>query len=317
MTAQTLANETAQPTYLEILAYLGMTRHLGAWDATNELSAYCHIEKGEYVLDVGCGTGKTSAAFAKRRGCRVVGVDLSPRMIEWAKETAKHQGVPDKVEFRTADARQLPFDDATFDAVICDSVLGFVPDKSNALREFMRVCKPGGYVGMNETTWLTATVPPEIVESLETAGFSGAKLITLDEWRTILNTSGLKDIVMKTYHTTARGDVIDRFQWFGITGIVRNIVHMVAFAASSPANRAVLKHFMTLSRRMPKNFYDYYPSLSRLGSLAQGGDAGQDTARASRNQIRAHRQRRFERGDAKDQSGTWLQAVHVRNRLAD
>ncbi len=148
--------------------------------------------------------------------------------------------------------------DATFDAVICESVLGFVPDKANALREFIRVCKPGGYVGMNETTWLTAPVPREIVESLETAGFSGAKLITLDEWREILNASGLQDIVMKTYRTSARGDVLDRLKWFGVTGILRKSAHMWAFAASSPANSAALKHYMTLSRRIPKNFYDYY-----------------------------------------------------------
>jgi ubiquinone/menaquinone biosynthesis C-methylase UbiE len=258
MVTQTLANETAQPTYLEILAYLGMTRHLGAWNATNELSALCHIERGKYILDVGCGTGKTSSWFAKRLGCRVVGVDISPRMVEWAKETAKREGILDQVEFRTADAQQLPFDDATFDAVVCESVLGFVPDKAKALREFIRVCKPGGYVGMNETTWLTAPIPREIVESLETAGFSGAKLITLDEWREILGASGLNDIVMKTYRTTARGDVMDRLKWFGITGILRNIVHMRAFAAASPANSAALKHYMTLSRRIPKNFYDFY-----------------------------------------------------------
>lgn len=174
--------------------------------------------------------GKTASWFAKR-GCRVVGVDLSPRMVEWAKETAQRDGVLDQVEFKTADARQLPFEDATFDTVICESVLGFVPDKENALREFMRVCKPGGYVGMNESTWLIAPVPRDVVESMETAGFSGAKLITLDEWRKILNASGLQDIVVKTYHTSARDDVMDRFKWFGITGILRNIVHMRAFGA--------------------------------------------------------------------------------------
>jgi len=258
MVTQIPANETTQPTYLEILAYLGMTRHLGAWNSTNELATLCHIEKGKYILDVGCGIGKTASWFAKRRSCRVVGVDLSPRMIEWAKETARREGVLGQVEFKTADARQLPFGDATFDAVLCESVLGFVPDKGNALREFIRVCKPGGYVGMNETAWLTAPVPREITESLETAGFSGAKLITLDEWREILNSSGLKDIVMKTYRTSARGDVIDRLKWFGITGILRNIIHMRAFAAASPANRAALKHYMTLSRQIPKNFYDFY-----------------------------------------------------------
>ncbi len=258
MTAQVLADQPAQPTYLETLAYLGMTRHLGAWNATNELASLCHIGKGSYVLDIGCGIGKTACAFARRWGARVAGVDLSPRMVEWAKETARRQGVADRVEFKTADARQLPFEDATFDAVICESVLAFVPDKANALREFRRVCKPGGYVGMNETTWLTAPVPPEIVASLEAARLSGAKLMTLDEWRALLDGSELKGVVMKTYRTSARGDVLDRVRWFGITGVLRNILHILAFAASSAGNRAILKHYLTLQRHMPRDFYEYY-----------------------------------------------------------
>jgi ubiquinone/menaquinone biosynthesis C-methylase UbiE len=258
LASQSTANETAQPTYLEILAYLGATRHYGAWNATNELSVLCHIEKGKYILDVGCGTGKTSSAFAKRRGCRVVGVDLSPHMIEWARETAQRESVLGQVEFRTADAQQLPFDDATFDAVICESVLAFVPDKAKTLCEFIRVCKPGGYIGMNETTWLTAPVPAEIEASMEAADFSNQKLLTLDEWRALLNASGLKDLVMKTYRTSARADTIDRIRWFGIRGMLRNIANMRAFAKSSPANRAALDRYLSLSRRMPKNFYDYF-----------------------------------------------------------
>jgi hypothetical protein len=63
---------------------------------------------------------------------------------------------------------------------------------------------------------------------------------------------------MKLYHTTARGDVLDRIRWFGVTGMLWNSAHILAFAASSPANRAALRHFMTLSRRIPKDFYDYY-----------------------------------------------------------
>lgn len=258
MASLSLANEATQPNYLETLAYLGMTRHLGAWNATKELAALCHIEKGKYLLDVGCGIGKTSSWFAKRQGCRVVGVDLSPRMVEWAKETAQREGIRDQTEFRAADARQLPFDDETFDAVTCESVLGFVRDKANALHEFIRVCKSGGFVGLNESTWLATPVPDEIFEVLEMGGFSGAKLITLEEWRAILNASGLQDLVVKSYHTSASNDVMDRLKWFGLSGILRNIVRMRAFAASSPANRAALKHFMTLSRRIPKNFWDFY-----------------------------------------------------------
>ncbi len=257
MAAQTIAATNARTSYLELLAYLGLTRHLGAWNATNELASLCHVEKDKRVLDVGCGIGKTSSAFAKR-GARVVGVDLSPRMVEWAKETAKREGVLNRVEFKPADARQLPFDDASFDAVLCESVLAFVPDKAQAVGEFVRVCKPGGYVGLNETMWLAESVPLYIVATLEGAGFGGARLMTVGEWRTVLQASRLQGVVMQTHPVTARGDVRDRIRWFGITGIVRNIVHMITFAASSPENRAALAHFMTLSRSIPKEFYNYY-----------------------------------------------------------
>ncbi len=256
--ALALANGTAQPSYLEILASLGMTRHLGGWKSTKEIASLCHIEKGMKVLDVGCGMGKTSAWYARQCGCFVVGVDLSPPMIEWAKEKARREHVLDRVNFKAADLRQLPFEDDAFDAVICESVLAFVIDKANALKELIRVCKPGRYVGLNESTWLTAAVPPEITTSLDSAGFAGAKLITAEEWRAIFNASGLQDTVLKSYHTTARGDVMDRVQWFGITGLLQNVSHMIAYAVSSPANRAALKHYVTLSRLMPKNFYDYY-----------------------------------------------------------
>jgi ubiquinone/menaquinone biosynthesis C-methylase UbiE len=258
MIPQTTAKETTQPTYLEILAHLGMTRHLGGWRSTRELATLCRIEKGENLLDVGCGVGRTSAWYAKHCGCRVVGVDLSPRMVEWAKETARREGVLGQMEFKAADASRLPFDDATFDAVICESVLGFVTDKADALREFIRVCKTGGYVGLNESTWLAAPVPDEIVRFLEMGGFSGAQLITVDEWSDILDSSGLQEVVMKTYHTSAQGDVVDRVRWFGITGLLRNIVHMRAYSAASLANRKTLTHYMTLSRRIPQNYWNFY-----------------------------------------------------------
>lgn len=172
-------------------------------------------------------------------------------MVEWATETARRGRVLARVEFKGADAQTLPFDDATFDAVICESVLAFVPDKAKALGEFICVCRPGGHVGMNEGTWLGGTTPSEIASSLETLGFGGATLSTLPEWRALLANSGLAGVVMRTYHTTAREDVIDRLRWFGISGILRNISHMLSFAASSPANRAVLKRYFALQRHIP------------------------------------------------------------------
>lgn len=73
-------------------------------------------------LDVGCGAGLTACEIAKSYGLYVMGIDISEIMIVKAKKKAKRQNVEDKVEFRVADAYQLPFDDASFDVAI-ESVL--------------------------------------------------------------------------------------------------------------------------------------------------------------------------------------------------
>ncbi|MGC9335395.1 MAG: SAM-dependent methyltransferase, partial [Anaerolineae bacterium] len=60
-------------------AEVGLTKHLGGVEATEEIVELCHIGEGSYVLDVGCGAGATPAYLASKHGCRVVGVDISPR----------------------------------------------------------------------------------------------------------------------------------------------------------------------------------------------------------------------------------------------
>lgn len=244
--------------YLELLAYLGMTRHLGGWEATNEISRLCHIGHGKSVLDIGCGIGKAACGRAKRNGCRVVGIGLSPRMVEWAKQRARSERVTDRVEFRVADAQQLPFEEARFDAVITESVLSFVPDKPKALREFMRVTKPGGYIGLNESCWLRTPVPQEVHDFLSGGLFCGAKLETAGYYQDLLQESGLQNVFASTYAMTARGDVLDRAKWFGVRGILTNTCRIVNFSLSSPANRKAIQSILAMQRQMPANLYEYY-----------------------------------------------------------
>ena len=91
--------------YFELQAMFGSTKHGGGLTATRELIELCHIDEGKYVLDVGCGVGLTPCYIAKRYGCRVVGVDISEKMIDRSNERAKREGVEDRVEFRVADAQ--------------------------------------------------------------------------------------------------------------------------------------------------------------------------------------------------------------------
>ncbi len=100
------------------------------------------------VLDVACGTGN-AALGAARRACDVVGVDYVPAMIERARARAEADGLP--VRFEVGDAQALPYSEAEFDTVL--SVFGsmFAPDQERTASELLRVCKPGGVVGL--VTW--------------------------------------------------------------------------------------------------------------------------------------------------------------------
>jgi arsenite methyltransferase len=138
-------------TYLDFQAEVGITKHVGGFAATDELLSLCHIEDAKEVLNVGCGIGVGVAYIARKFGCRVVGVDISEKMIEWSRLRAAEEKVEALVELRVANVLDLPFESDRFEAVIVESVLAFVEDKPRAIRECIRVTKPGGYVGLNES----------------------------------------------------------------------------------------------------------------------------------------------------------------------
>lgn len=106
------------------------------------------IGSGDRVLDVGVGNGNT-AIVAARLGAKVTGVDLTPRQLELAAERIAAEGLA--VELQEGNAEDLPYDDASFDAVV--SVMGviFAPDHARAAAELARVCRPGGTVAI--TAW--------------------------------------------------------------------------------------------------------------------------------------------------------------------
>ena len=154
-----IENAQAGIQYLDMQAAVGITKHNGGFEATDELLALCHIDQARQVLNVGCGIGVGPAYIARKYACHVVGVDISEKMIEWSCLRAREEHVEAKVEFRTADVLDLPFEADRFDAVIVESVLAFVEDKPRALRECIRVTKPGGFVGLNETYWVREPSP--------------------------------------------------------------------------------------------------------------------------------------------------------------
>jgi SAM-dependent methyltransferase len=103
------------------------------------------LHAGERVLDVACGSG-TAALVAARRYCEVTGIDYVPALIERAAERAATDGLD--AEFLVEDAQALSFPDASFDAVISVYGVQFAPDQEKAAEEMLRVCRPGGRIGL-------------------------------------------------------------------------------------------------------------------------------------------------------------------------
>lgn len=101
------------------------------------------LARTERVLDVGCGTGAVTVDIAESTRGQVVGIDVDEAKLEEAQRLLE---VAPNLDFQVADVQDLPFEDGTFDLVITNIVLVYVPDKQKALDEMARVTKPGGYV---------------------------------------------------------------------------------------------------------------------------------------------------------------------------
>ncbi len=232
--------------YFEVQAYWGVTKHMGGLEATEQLVELCYINQDKYVLVVGCGVGVTPCYLAKRNGCRVVGVDLSRKMIDRSQERAKREGVRNRVEFGIADAQNLPFAGGTFDAVICESVNSFIEDKPRALSEYARVTKPGGYVGLNEVTWLK-TPPQDLVAYLYR--IMGAQFLTGNNgWKELLEGSGLRETTALVYKTNALRQWVNEVRQFEFSDFIRAWCRYLYMFVKSPACRRFTKEALTFPR---------------------------------------------------------------------
>jgi len=107
------------------------------------------LRAGQKVLDVAAGNGNVTLAAA-RRWCEVVSTDYVPALLERGRERAAAERLA--IEFREADAEALPFADASFDAVVSTFGVMFTADQDQAAAELVRVCKPGGKIGLANWT---------------------------------------------------------------------------------------------------------------------------------------------------------------------
>lgn len=156
--------------------------------------ALASLKKGETVLDLGSGAGFDVFLAAKRVGekGKVIGVDMTPEMIEKAKATAQKYGYTN-VEFRQGEIENLPIEDNSIDAIISNCVINLSTNKEKVFREAHRVLKPNGRMMISDIV-IEGRLPEKIMKNLDAwAGcISGAMEKT--EYLNTIKKSGFKNI---------------------------------------------------------------------------------------------------------------------------
>ncbi len=177
---------------------LGDSYHPGGLALTERMGEVLELRPGMRVLDVAAGRGTSALHIAHTFGCEVVGTDLSAEMSRLATVCAAEAGLSSQITFQQGDAEQLPFADNTFDAVLCECAFCTFPDKPTAAREFARVLRPGGRVGLSDLT-REGELPPELQSLLAwVACIADAR--PLEEYAHHLRTAGCDDITTETHH---------------------------------------------------------------------------------------------------------------------
>jgi SAM-dependent methyltransferase len=131
-------------------------------DEFDRFISWLGLTSGHHVLEVASGSGGPARYLAGHAGCRVIGIDSSEEGIAAATRDAGGARGEQRVDFQRADANApLPFDDDSFDAVVCIDAMNHFPDRLDVLREWRRVLRPGGRALFTDPVVITGPVTNE------------------------------------------------------------------------------------------------------------------------------------------------------------
>lgn len=200
------------------------------------------LKPGETVLDLGSGAGLDAFLAAREVGPtgRVIGVDMTPEMVQRARAGAAEQGFTN-VEFREGRLEALPIDAASVDAVTSNCVINLVPDKAAVFREIARVLKPGGRLVISDIV-LDGELPTPLANDLlaYVGCVAGAErreryFGMLQEAAGLGDIEVLRDVDAGAEFLQVSADANDLLQQHGLTpAAIRGIIRSVTFRARKP-----------------------------------------------------------------------------------
>jgi ubiquinone/menaquinone biosynthesis C-methylase UbiE len=238
---------------------LGDSFHPGGLRLTQQLGELLDLSPGLRVLDVASGKGESAIFLARHFGCEVVGIDFGSENVKESGARGAAARVGQLAQFRQGDAEKIDFQNAEFDAVICECAFCTFADKPAAASEIARVLKPGGRVGLSDLTRSTGLAPElegllawiaciadarpaaEYVAYLDAAGFTGLNVEPHDE--------ALAEMVREIQGKLLGAELMSRLRKLDIEGVDFTQAKALARAAADAVRLRTLGYAIVTGRR--------------------------------------------------------------------
>jgi cyclopropane fatty-acyl-phospholipid synthase-like methyltransferase len=228
-------------------AHLGM--HVSFYDATHRTHAAAvlnlnrviadaaEVAGGDRVLDAGCGVGGTAFWLARHRSAEVVGVNINPRQVEYARKLATRDGLDDRVRFAVADYAATGLLAGYFDAVVAVESVCYATDRTAVAREAYRLLRPGGRLALADGFLLRDPVGPREAADLRRwcDGWAVPALSRVDRFAADLQSAGFVDVAFRDCRANVRATSRHMFalalamwwparilQWLGLRTAIQN-----------------------------------------------------------------------------------------------
>ncbi len=175
--------------------------------------AHATARPGDVVLDLGSGAGMDAFLAAREVGAsgRVIGVDMTPEMVDRARENARRAGYAN-VEFRLGEIERLPVADASVDIVISNCVINLSPDKPSVFAEAFRVLKPGGRLVVSDLV-LKAPLSDDVRHSVEAYVGCVAGAALHADYLAMIRTAGFREVETVEEKSYGDADLFGGYEW--------------------------------------------------------------------------------------------------------
>jgi SAM-dependent methyltransferase len=141
-------------------------------DEQDKFLGWLNLSSSKTLLDVACGSGGPVLRIAERTGCAVVGVDVHEQAIATANSLAAQRGLTERAQFQVADATaQLPFPNASFDAIICIDAINPLPSRPRVIADWARLLKSGGRLLFTDPITVTGPLTNDEIAVRGSIGF--------------------------------------------------------------------------------------------------------------------------------------------------